>query len=311
MTFPSRLTASPLARAAALAASLALPLPAAATSLEACLKDLEKHPAAEVAQGYAARLSSEKMTREASFWSNYCVGRAWNAAGELKKAAPALRTAAKLAKTAEERSGAQSFLGATLYKMNRLSEAETATRAAMAAAREAGNTVAQAEEMNNLGIIAAERKHYDQAINLYNLSHFLQSDESKKATVLQNMAALYSQKGDLELAVEAYQQAIAIDRRVGDQRNLMTHTLNLGDAYRKLRQWKNCSSTLDEGLALARANGDRYWEATGLQYRGDAFGDNGEPVKAREFLHAALLIFREIGAKGDVADVENTLRGLK
>lgn len=104
-----------------------------------------------------------------------------------------------------------------------------------------------------------------------------------------------------------YQQAIVIDGKFDARLDLARHRLNLSDTYRHLRQWKDCGAALDEGLALARTNGDRYWEGTGLKYYGWAFRDDKQPAKAREYLTDALKILREIGAKGDAADVEQVL----
>jgi len=52
-------------------------------------------------------------------------------------------------------------------------------------------------------------------------------------------------------------------------------------------------------------------EGTGLKFYGWALEDNNNPAKAREFFNAALKIFREIGAKGDVAEVEQTLAKMR
>ena len=291
-------------------ALIGLSQPVAATSLEACLDDLAKSPPAEVAQRYTALLKAKKLPREQASWSHYCVGRAWAAADELKQAEPALRAAAKLAQSAEIRNAVQSFLGSVLFKMNRLDEAEAAHQAELAAAQEMGAAREQATALNNLGSIARQRKQYDQALALYTRSLTLQSDELKKTTVLSNMASVHHEKGNYALAVEVFQQAIAIDRRLDDRNNLAIHLLNLGSTYLALRQWKDVNAALDEGVALARANGSRYWEATGLMYGGEALRDDNQPVKARGYLNAALKIFKEIGAAGLVAEVEQVLSQL-
>lgn len=80
------------------------------------------------------------------------------------------------------------MLGPTLKRMNRPEEAETAHQASLAAAREQGNVVGQAMELNNLAGIPYQRKQHDAALGLYTRSLILQPDEKEKASVLNNMA---------------------------------------------------------------------------------------------------------------------------
>jgi tetratricopeptide (TPR) repeat protein len=291
-------------------ATLTLPLPAVANSLQTCLVDLQKYPPTEVARSYAMQLKSKTLSREAAFWSQFCVGRAWATAGEFKKALPVLQDAVKRAHSTPERIGAQSALGATLRVMNRLSEAQTAHQAALAGARELGDARSEATELSSLAGIARQRKQYDTALRLYTHSMAMQPVEIERALVLNNMAAVHSDKGELLLALEALRQAIAIARKLDDQRNLAPYLLNLGDIHRRLQQWQECSAALDDGIALARENKVRYLEAFGLMAYGLVFRDRNQSAKAKEHLNAALNIFRDSGAAGQVAEVEMLLAQL-
>lgn len=290
---------------------IALPLSARATSLEACLADLNNTPPAKVAQSYAARLKTEKLSRDAAFWSNYCIGRAWKNAGELKRAEPALRAAVRLAKNPNEHASAQSFLGSVLSKMGHLDAAETAHKAELAAAEEMRNDGARASAHNNLAGIAENRKQYGRALDFYTLSLVMQPDENEKAVVLSNIAGIHRIHGDATQAIKALQESIAIARRLNNQIVLARSLINLGYNYCSLQQWKNCDTALSEGLQLARDNGDRYWEATALAYYGRGFRTDRKWSQAHEFYTAALKIYRAIGAASDVAQIEAVLRDLK
>lgn len=289
---------------------LLAPLPTSAAAYDACYAALNNNQPAEAVKEANRLLGQKKLPPETAYYANLCLGRAWSDQGELKRALPALQEAARLAATADQRCTTHSWLGSTLSKMGRLDEAEAARLVENEAAVEMGDASKEATALNNLASIAHARKQYDEALRLYTRSLALQTNEGAKATVLNNIALIHDDKGNYALAVDALQQAVVIDRRLGQQHELASHLLNLGSTYRKLQRWQDCGDSLREGLQLARALGDRYLEGMGLRYFAWAFEDTGDRKQAREHYNAALKIFREIGARGEVADVETSLKEL-
>lgn len=283
------------------------PLPASAASYDACYAALDNNQPGKAVKEANRLLGQKKLPRETVHYANICLGSAWLVQGELNRALPALQEAARLAATADQRCAAHSLLGATFRKMGRLDEAEAAHLVENETAVEMGDASKEAHALNNLAVIAHNRKQYDEALRLYTRSLAMQTNEGAKATALNNIGLIHGDMGNYTLAVDALQQAVAIDRRLGRQRDLAMHLLNLGNTWRKLQRWQDCVDSLGEGQQLARALGDRYWEGVGLQYSAAAFRDTGYRKLARELYNAALKIFREIGAKGDVAKVEQDL----
>ena len=219
--------------------------PAHAAAWDACSAALDNQQPAEALREANALLKQEKLPRETTYYANLCLGRAWSMQGELNKALPPLREAARLADNAEQRNAAQSWLGITLESMGKRDDAETAYQTQLTAARELGNVSKEANALNSLANIALSRKQYDQALSLYTRSLTLQPDEQKKAAVLNNMAALHNAKGDQGLAVDVFQQAMAIERKFGNRDNLARLLLNLGDTYRVMRRWPDATKYLD------------------------------------------------------------------
>lgn len=280
------------------------PLPASAASYDACYAALDNNQPGKAVKEANRLLGQKKLPRETVHYANICLGRAWLDQGELNRALP---EAARLAATADQRCTAHSLLGATFRKMGRLDEAEAAHLVENETAVEMGDASKEASALNNLAGIALHRKQCDEALRLYTRSLAMQTNEGEKAPTLNNISAVHDGMGNYTLAVDALQQAVAIDRRLGRQRDLARHLLNLGNTWRKLQRWQDCVDSLGEGQQLARALGDRYWEGVGLQYSAAAFRDTSYRKLARELYNAALKIFREIGAKGDVAKVEQDL----
>jgi tetratricopeptide (TPR) repeat protein len=161
-----------------------------------------------------------------------------------------------------------------------------------------------------LGDIALGRKQYDEALQLSTRSLAKERDEGQKAMVLNNIATVHIVQGAYALAAGVFQQAIAIDRKLGNRQALAGHLLHLGVAYHKLKRVQDESQALNEGLQTAREVGDRYGEGLGLQYLGRSLRDRGEPAQARESFNQALKVFREIGAQNQIQQTQVFLNAM-
>jgi tetratricopeptide (TPR) repeat protein len=87
--------------------------------------------------------------------------------------------------------------------------------------------------------------------------------------------------------------------------------LNLGNTYRKIKDFENTEYYLSEGLKRVQKVGDKYWEGTGLAYLGWYAEDIGDIKSAREYLTRAYEIFKSIGAEKDASEVLKDLSELK
>ncbi|MFL5336619.1 MAG: tetratricopeptide repeat protein [Geminicoccaceae bacterium] len=74
--------------------------------------------------------------------------------------------------------------------------------------------------------------------------------------------------------------------------------------------WDKARRSLEEALALARSLGYPYGEARALLMYGLLHAHMGEKEPAREWLEAALAIFRRLGARKDAARTEQTIADL-
>jgi tetratricopeptide (TPR) repeat protein len=105
----------------------------------------------------------------------------------------------------------------------------------------------------------------------------------------------YSDLGQVERAIEYYQQALAIAREIGDRHGEGNHLGNLGIAYSDLGQVERAIEYHEQAMAIAREIGDRRGEGNHLGNLGIAYSDLGQVERAVEYYQQALAIYREIG----------------
>ena len=68
--------------------------------------------------------------------------------------------------------------------------------------------------------------------------------------------------------MEYLQKAIEIGERYGDYHSVSMRKLNLGDKYRKMKDYEKAGKYILEGLEGVRKVGDKYWEAIGYRNLG-------------------------------------------
>jgi tetratricopeptide (TPR) repeat protein len=61
--------------------------------------------------------------------------------------------------------------------------------------------------------------------------------------------------------VEYFKKAIEIGERYGDYHGVSHGKLNLGDTYRKMKDYEKAEKYILEGLEGVKKVGDKYWEA--------------------------------------------------
>ncbi|MFZ8861144.1 MAG: tetratricopeptide repeat protein [Thermocrinis sp.] len=75
--------------------------------------------------------------------------------------------------------------------------------------------------------------------------------------------------------------------------------LNLGNTYRKMKDYEKAEKYLSEGLEGVRKVGDKYWEATGYEYLGLLYIAKGDKKTAKDYLTRAYDLFKSLGAERD------------
>jgi tetratricopeptide (TPR) repeat protein len=87
--------------------------------------------------------------------------------------------------------------------------------------------------------------------------------------------------------------------------------LNLGNTYRKMKDYEKAEKYLLEGLEGVKKVGDKYWEAVGYHYLGWLYKDKGDKKTAKDYLTRAYDLFKSIGAERDAKDVLSEIQKLE
>ncbi|MBX0311089.1 MAG: tetratricopeptide repeat protein, partial [Sulfurihydrogenibium sp.] len=167
----------------------------------------------------------------------YCLGNAYYNVGELKLAYENMKKAESLTNNKKDLMYIYNQIGLILEKMGYLDDALLYYSRSLSLAKDLGNTAAQANLLNNIAGIYKNKGELDKALSYYEESLSLKTNEKDKAPTYNNIAIIYYKKGDYQKAIEYYQKAIEIDEKYGDYHDASKWKLNLGDTYRKMKDY--------------------------------------------------------------------------
>jgi len=111
--------------------------------------------------------------------------------------------------------------------------------------------------------------------------------------------------------MEYFQKAIEISERYGYYHEASIIKLNLGNAYKKMKDYEKAEKYLLEGLEGVKKVGDKHSEATGYGYIGLLYKNKGDKKTAKDHLTRAYDLFKSIGAEGKAEKVLSYIRELE
>ncbi|MFW9992462.1 MAG: tetratricopeptide repeat protein [Candidatus Odinarchaeota archaeon] len=125
------------------------------------------------------------------------------------------------------------------------------------------------------------------------------SIEKKKrnSSLLSTLAGLHFKKGDLDSALELYQQSIAIIENTDDKGSLATIYGNIGIVYDEKGDLKLALDFKQRALALYEKSGNRRKISWLLNSIGNIYRDKGELEQALDHYSRSLAIEEELGNK--------------
>ncbi|HEY9632755.1 MAG TPA: CHAT domain-containing protein [Coleofasciculaceae cyanobacterium] len=123
-----------------------------------------------------------------------------------------------------------------------------------------------------------------------------QAQDSRKASADQlfGQGSQQYQKGQLEAAIQSWQQALSIYQQLEDRKHEAMVLRNLGATYIAMENYSKAIEFLQLFLPLAKATGDRQGEAQGLGNLGIAYKELGDYDNAIASHQKALALMRDI-----------------
>jgi DNA-binding SARP family transcriptional activator/tetratricopeptide (TPR) repeat protein len=174
------------------------------------------------------------------------------------------------------------------------------------AAGAVGDLAAEAQALNNLGLISTRMGQYQQAGQHLRQSMTLfrtAGDRSGAARALANLGFAQWRQGRYAEAASQHQQALALFREIGETTS-EAHVLNgLGLIEWQQGGYPQAASHFRQALTLFRAFGDRSNEAHALGNLGMVSGRLGSCSQAAGHLTKALALLREMGDRSGAASV--------
>jgi len=256
----------------------------------------------------AGQLAIEKYPYNESAY--YCLGHAYLNVGELKLAYENMKKAENLTNNIKELMYIYNQIGMILDGMGYSDDALLSYNRSLSLAMDLGDTHMQAVLLSNIGGIYNDKGELDKALSYAEKSLNLTTNEKRKASIYSNIAIIYDEQGSYQKAVEYFHKAIEIHERYGDYHDVSIDKLNLGEAYRRMKDYENAEKYLSEGLEGAKKIGDKYWEAVGYEYLAWLYKDKGDKKTAKENYKRAYNLFKSIKAEKDAQEVLKEMKKL-
>ena len=119
--------------------------------------------------------------------------------------------------------------------------------------------------------------------------------EAGVAATVHAVAAVYAERGDLALAEERYQRALAIRRERKDERGIAATLNDLGCIWMMQQRTEEAIPMWEEGAEIAQNTGERAAEATIRDSWGEGLMNLGRYDEAQKQLEEAIQVARAIG----------------
>ena len=196
-----------------------------------------------------------------------------------------------------------SVLGSRAISREHLGDLEGAlddTRQALDLARQTGDAVSQARQLNTTGNVYKEMGEFRRALEAYQQSLKLAREKNEKlgeAFVLNNISGVYELQGDYRLAADYAVRSLRIKEALGKTPETITNLINLGEDYNHLGRTAEALRSLDKALRIAREFGDRLRIGQALKTMASIDFDHHRYDRGFARLEEARLILRQAGER--------------
>jgi tetratricopeptide (TPR) repeat protein/transcriptional regulator with XRE-family HTH domain len=217
------------------------------------------------------------------------------------------RAAARQAGDTAAEAEAEANLGATCAGQGRFGEAAGHLERALALRTDPAG---RAAVLSSLGAVHAAAGEFDSATPYLEQALELLDDPAAEARVRSNLSGVHAGQGRLAEAGDELERALALFRAAGDGTGAARALSNLGDVRARQDRTQEAAAQLAEALELFERTGDRVGAAYTLHGLGDLLARQGAPDRAREHYERALASFVEIGDRAGEARTQDAVRAL-
>jgi CHAT domain-containing protein len=134
-------------------------------------------------------------------------------------------------------------------------------------------------------------------------------DRQGEATTLNNIGASYWLLGENQKALESHNQALRIRRELGNRLDESNSLYNIGVIYWQLGEYQKALDYYDQALPVWREGGFRQEQAYAFNAIGLAYDHQGKLQEAIRYFNEALALDHALGNRREEAIVRNNIGG--
>jgi tetratricopeptide (TPR) repeat protein len=156
-------------------------------------------------------------------------------------------------------------------------------------------TLVRAKVLNGAGALASRQGDYERARAVHEEALILQrslGDRRGEAITLNNLGTIAQEQGDYERSIALYEESIAIKRTLADSRSTAVSLCNLGDVLRDRGAFERAEELYIESRGLFEQARDRWGVAVAMTNLGDLLRRRGDLARARELHMESRALFQ-------------------
>jgi tetratricopeptide (TPR) repeat protein len=115
-----------------------------------------------------------------------------------------------------------------------------------------------AKTLNNIGVVYMEQQQFEKAIQYFKRAYaiLLKFDVNEAADCLNNIGSVYQYKGDTAQALKNYKESLAINKKIGDKKDVSSVLNNIGYMYYEIGDYKQALDHYHQSLKIDEELGD-------------------------------------------------------
>jgi CHAT domain-containing protein/Tfp pilus assembly protein PilF len=180
-------------------------------------------------------------------------------------------------------------------------------------AQAAPNPKDVADRLNQEGLRALRFSQYPVALEKFQSALDIYKkigNRTGEGTTLNNIGGVYDNLGQYPKALATYQKSLVISKEIGDRSGEGATLSNIGAVYKDLGQYPKALENYQKALVISKEIGDRSGEGETLNNIGAVYDNLGQYPKALATYQKSLVISKEIGNRSGEGATLNNIGGV-
>jgi tetratricopeptide (TPR) repeat protein len=250
----------------------------------------------------AGKLAIKKHPKDLGGYK--CLAGVYRDSGKLNLAYKTMKKAEKIAHSKQDLMNIYREIADILRDMGKLDEAIVYYEKSLNLARDLKDSTEQFFILTYVADVYARKGDLDKALSYYSEALNLATFKIDMANICNSIADIYDKKGDRQKSIEYRQKAIDYIQQAKKERYFdeVDEKIEIGNTYRRMKDYKNAEKYISEALNLAKKNG--YGEEDAYESLGDLYRDKGDKKTAKKYYIQAYNIHKSrIDGHGSETDI--------